>query len=267
MVNINLNCAEATALVNRLSSLIQEDNEDTTVLPLAYTAQGVGIHQGSQGGHGHSRAVHTTTTITTHESPSPLGHWPTLHNERHHSSPAPTGFEHNRGAAHVPFNITDHNGWEVPAQYIQVHMSTDDPYVLAHATLHGPIYGGQLHAAPVNNLNTPIEPLADVAMCMFAEDFLGRQHVDGAVTSINDHTLIAELKWHWWLTCQIADVGLECKCLKWQVFQLGLEQGMSCNCLQEAHTGDWIIEEMMQDMHHYTDVPVPNRCGHCGHQT
>ena len=43
VVNVNLNCAEAAALVDRLSSLIQEDDENTTALPPPYVAQGVGI--------------------------------------------------------------------------------------------------------------------------------------------------------------------------------------------------------------------------------
>ena len=98
---------------------------------------------------------------------------------------------------------------EVPAQYIQVHMSADDPYILAHATLTGPIYGGQLHTTPVNNMDQPIKPLTDVAMRMFATNFPGRQHVDVAIASINDRTLTAKLKRHWWLEAQITEAGLE----------------------------------------------------------
>lgn len=177
------------------------------------------------------------------------------------------GFEHNQGVAYVPFNITDRDRQEVPAQYIQVHMSADDPYILACATLHGLIYGGQLHATPVNALNTPAEPLTNVATHMFTEDFPRQQHVDGAVSSINDCTLIMELKQHQWLTQQIADAGLKQECLERRVFQLGLEQGMSCNRLQGAHTGDHMIEEMMRDTCRYTDIPVSQRRGQCGHQT
>ena len=98
----------------------------------------------------------------------------------------PPGFEHNQGAAFIPFNITNQQGREVPAQYIQVHMSADDPYVLARATLTGPIYGGQLHATPVNDTDQPVEPLMDVAMRMFVTNFPGRQHMDAAVASINN---------------------------------------------------------------------------------
>ena len=35
----------------------------------------------------------------------------------------------------------------------------DDPYVLARATLTGPIYGGQLHATPINDIDTPLSLL------------------------------------------------------------------------------------------------------------
>ena len=173
VVNVNLNHAEAAILVDRLSSLIQEDDENTTALPPPYAPQRVGIQRGTRGGQGRSRTIQSNPTIITHHSPSPLERWATPHNERRLSSPVPTGFEHNRGIAYVPFNITDRNGREVPARYIQVHMNADDPYVLARATLHGPIYGGQLHATPVNDLDTPVEPLTDIAMRMFAEDFPG----------------------------------------------------------------------------------------------
>lgn len=155
------------------------------------------------------------------------------------------GFEHNWGAAYIPFNITNHHGRDVPACYIQVHMNTDDPYVLVHAMLTGTTYGGQLHTTPVNDLNTPVEPLTDVAMRMFPEDYPGCQHVNKAVSSINDCTLIAELKRYWYKCRQIEEARLEHEQLEQRVFQLGLEQGMSHNHLQEAQAGDRIIEEMM----------------------
>ena len=145
----------------------------------------------------------------------------------------------------------------------------DDPYVLAQATLTGPIYGGQLHATPVNDIDTPTEPLTDVAMCMFAADFPGQQFVDQAVANISDRMLTAELKRQRWYAAQIKEAGRERERLECRVFQLGLEQGMSRNRLQEARAGDRIAEEMMRDTCRYTDVPVPqqNRRGRRGHRT
>ena len=249
LVNVNLNRAEAARLVDRLSTLIQEDDENTDSLPPAYTPQRMGIRGGRQ-----NRGVDTPTNARTIHVPHP-------HNERptRASSPTPPGFEHNRGAAFIPFNITDRQGREVPARFIQVHMSADDPYVLARATLTGPIYGGQLHATPVNDIDTPAEPLTDVAMRMFAADFPGRQFVDQAVTNIGDRTLVAELKRQRWYAAQIEEAGRERERLERRVFQLGLEQGMSRNRLQEAQAGDRIAEEMMRDTRRYTDVPVPQQ--------
>ena len=259
MVNVNLNRAEAARLVDRLSTLIQEDDENTDEIPPAYTPQRVGIRGGRT-----NRGVDTSTNVSTVHIPRP-------HNERptRPSSPTPPGFEHNRGAAFIPFNITDRQGREVPARYIQVHMTADDPYVLARATLTGPIYGGQLHATPVNDVDTPAEPLTDVAMRMFAADFPGRQFVDQAVANIGDRTLTAELKRQRWYAAQIEEAGRERERLERRVFQLGLEQGMSRNRLQEARAGDRIAEEMMRDTRRYTDVPVPpqNRRGRRGRRT
>ena len=100
VVNVNLNCAEAARLVDRLSTLIQEDDKNTNSLPPAYTPQGVGVR-----GRRQDRGVDTTTSISTIHIPRP-------HNERpaRASSPTPPGFEHNQGAAFIPFNITDRQG-------------------------------------------------------------------------------------------------------------------------------------------------------------
>ena len=73
---------------------------------------------------------------------------------------------------------------------------------------------------------------------MFAADFPGRQFVDQAVANIGDHTLMAELKRQRWLAAQIEEAGKERERLEHRVFQLGLEQGMSRNQLQEAQAGD-----------------------------
>ena len=145
-------------------------------------------------------------------------------------------------------------------------MTADDPYILARATLTGPIYGGQLHATPVNDVDTPAEPLTDVAMRMFATDFPGRQFVNQAVANISDRTLTAELKRQRWYAAQIEEAGRERERLERWVFQLGLEQGMSRNRLQEVRAGDQIAEEMMRDTRRYTDIPVPqqNRRGRRG---
>ena len=259
MVNVDLNRAEAARLVDRLSTLIQEDDENTDSLPPAYTPQRMGVRRGCP-----SRGSDASASSGTVHVSRP-------HNERtaRPSSPTPPGFEHNRGTAFIPFNITDRQGREVPARYIQVHMTADDPYVLARATLTGPIYGGQLHATPVNDIDTPVEPLTDVAMRMFAADFPGRQFVDQAVANIGDRTLTAELKRQRWYAAQIEEASRERERLERRVFQLGLEQGMSRNRLQEARAGDRIAEEMMRDTHRYTDVPIPqqNRRGRRGRRT
>ena len=79
--------------------------------------------------------------------------------------------------------------------------------------------------------------------------------------------MIAELKRQRWLARQIVEAGLERERLKRRVFQLGLEQGMSRNRLQEARAGDRIIEEMMRDTRRYTDILVPQRRGRRGRRT
>ena len=89
------------------------------------------------------------------------------------------------------------------------------------------------------------------------------------MANISDRTLTAELKRQRWYAAQIEEAGREREQLERQVFQLGLEQGMSRNRLQEVRAGDQIAEEMMRDTRRYTDVPVPqqNRRGRRGCHT
>ena len=96
-------------------------------------------------------------------------------------------------------------------------------------------------------------------MHMFAADFPGRQFVDQAVANIGDCMLTAELKRQRWYAAQIEEASREREQLERRVFQLGLEQGMSRNRLQEARAGNRIAEEMMRDTRRYTDVPVPQQ--------
>ena len=90
------------------------------------------------------------------------------------------GYVHNRGADYVPFTITDHHIQATPARFIQVHM-TDNPYVITRLTASGADYHGEIHATPVNDINTPPKCLTDIALRMFAHTFPALDHVNKAI--------------------------------------------------------------------------------------
>ena len=100
-------------------------------------------------------------------------------------SPVPTGFRHNRGVDYVPFNITDEQGLETPARYVQVHM-TNNPFVVGRLTLTGADYRGELHAAPVLGTNRPCDDLTPEAMRMFRRDYPASELVDAAIEALHD---------------------------------------------------------------------------------
>ena len=73
-------------------------------------------------------------------------------------SPTPVGYVHNKGVNYIPFTITDHHGRATPARFIQVHMK-DNLYAIARLTASGADYHREIHAAPVNDVNTCLSVL------------------------------------------------------------------------------------------------------------
>jgi hypothetical protein len=59
------------------------------------------------------------------------------------------------GAAYVPFNILSEQGVETPARYVKVHLDVPNPFAEARMSMHGPVYRGEIHAAPINDTETP----------------------------------------------------------------------------------------------------------------
>ena len=79
--------------------------------------------------------------------------------------------------------ITDHHRQATPAHFIQVHM-TDNPYVIARLTASGADYHGEIHAAPVNDVDMPPEHLTDALLHMFARTFPALDHVNEVIGRI-----------------------------------------------------------------------------------
>ena len=103
------------------------------------------------------------------------------------------GYQLNRGPAYIPFTITNHHGQQVPAQFIQVNM-TDNPYALARLEARGATYRGEIHAAPVNDVETPPERLTVEAMRMFSRHFPIATLVDNALAREQDVGLTCEVR-------------------------------------------------------------------------
>ena len=166
-----------------------------------------------------------------------------------HRGPAPIlvpeDFEINEGDQAIPFTITDQFRRPMPAQYIQVHM-TSNPYVVAQLTANGPDYRGELHATPYNGTE-PVNVLTDEAMRMLEPEFPAAELVSNSLHHMGDRTLWAEvIQYRAWFA------EIECICVQQEELQrrcylAGLEMGFSRHWLQDARAVQRIIEDLVQD--------------------
>ena len=172
MVNIDLNREEALALADELAAAVRQDDENSAEVPPPYPTEGMEVRgRGRRGrGRGGQRGRGRPFPLPANERPDPIPFLlvqeprrdPPLQRARDASPPLyqdqsqpPQGYEHNRGAVYIPFNIIDQYGREVPARYIQVHMNDDNPYAIGRMTANGASYHGEIHAAPSSIPITP----------------------------------------------------------------------------------------------------------------
>ena len=126
---------------------------------------------------------------------------------------------------------------------------TDNPYVIAHLTASGADYCREIHAAPINNVDTPPEHLTNATLRMFTCTFPSLDHINEAIGRIGDWSLEAEVRHHQGINLRI-EVNEEKRLwLEHEHQQLKPDLGMCVHRLQEAHACNWILEEMVSDQH------------------
>ena len=123
---------------------------------------------------------------------------------------------------------------------------TSNPYVVAQLTANGPDYQGELHATPYNGAEE-VEPLTDEAMRMLEPDFPAAEHVSDALRRMGDCTLWAEVIPYRAKVSEIDRIRVQQEELQHQCYMVGLEMGLSRQRLQDVHTVQHIIEDMVQD--------------------
>ena len=228
-------------MVNQLSSAIQQDDEDTDVVPPAYPAQGMAVR--GQCGRGQARVAGQSSD----GAPRP----PSYNTARREQRREPAlilileDFEINEGNQAIPFTITDQFGRPTPARYIQVHM-TNNPYVVACLTANGPDYRGELHATPYNGTE-PINVLTDEAMRMLEPEFPAAELVSDSLRRMGDRTLWAEVIRYRARFAEIERIRMQREELQCRCYLAGLEMGFSRHRLQDARAVQRIIEDMVQD--------------------
>ena len=241
MATFRLTREDAVALVDQLSSAIQQDDENTDAVPPAYPAQGMAVR--GRRGRGQARVAGQSSDNT----PRPPSYNTACGEQRREPTPilVPEDFEINEGDQAIPFTITDRFGRPTPARYIRIHM-TSNPYVIARLTANGPDYRGELHATPYNGAEE-VEPLTNEAMWMLEPDFPVAEHVSNALRRMNNRTLWAEVIRYRAKVAEIDKIQMQREELQRRCYMVGLEMGLSRQRLQEARVVQRIIEDMVQD--------------------
>ena len=213
--------ADTVALVDQLSSAIQQDDENTGAVLPAYPAQGMAVR--GRRGRGQARVAGQSSD----DAPRPPSYNTARGGQQGERTPilVPEDFEINKGDQAIPFTITDQFGHPTPARYIQVHM-TGNLYVVAHVTANGPNYQGELHATPYNGTE-PIDVLTDEAIRMLEPDFPAAELVSDALRRIGDRTLWAEVIQFCARLTEIDRIRVQREELQRRCYLAGLELGFS----------------------------------------
>ena len=203
--------------------------------------QGVGVHQGRQGGQ--ARGIVRPKLV---QPPSPLAYTCTAAARAVVPVKPLEGFIHNIGENFIPFTIPNEHGVPTPARFVQVHM-TSNLYVIGRLTLTGTDYRAELHTTP--NDDAPVQHISDRALCMFDCDYLAADVVNTVVAHIGDWMLEAEIMRHW-STMAWLDVNQQKqKQLKLEQERLELNLGMCRQRLQDARACNRVLDDMVADQH------------------
>ena len=140
---------------------------------------------------------------------------------------------------------------------------TNGLYIIARLTMNSPNYQGKLHAMPYMGLE-PINAITDEAMRMLEPEFPAVEYVTNTIRHIGDRMLEADVIHYKAKFAEIEHIQDQRAALEHHCYLVGLEMGLCRHRLQDVHTIQCIIEEMVQDQWINRTENVRWRGGH-GH--
>jgi hypothetical protein len=176
-------------------------------------------------------------------------------------SPPSQGYEYNRGTAYIPFNILNKQGVETPARYVRVHIDIPNPFAEARMSMRGPIYRGEIHAAPVNDTERPVEELTRETACVLGDDYRYQAVVNEALDRIGDWSLKAEVRRYRGLKVKVAGFQEQIRHIEDQLFVVQMDQQANWDRLQDARVCERIREEVCRDQHIHPLTVWSEECG------
>jgi hypothetical protein len=163
---------------------------------------------------------------------------------RQATSPTPTGFEHNRGPAFIPFRIRNEHGGETPACYIHAHLNAPNPFVEGCLSLNGPTYHSKIHAAAIHDVDIPPPPITADILRLLDTNYMGHERVNEALGELGDRSLQAKVNWYRRLACKRKSFEESIQRLEDQMFTTDVERRMCVSRLEAARAMVRIQHEM-----------------------
>jgi hypothetical protein len=254
VVTLSLNREEAEVLAGRLATALGQGGQDPIAVPPPYpvkehTAQGMGVHGRGRRGRGQARSERPVALQQQRPNPHPRTANAPCRTEVRSLSPPSQGYEYNRGAAYVPFNILSERGVETPAHYVRVHLDVPNPFAEAQMSMRGPIYRGEIHAAPVNDTERPAEELTREKAQVLGDDYRYQAVVNEALDRIGDRSLTAEVRRYRGLKVKVVGFQEQIRHIEDQLFAVQMDQQVNWDRLQDARVCKRIRDEVRRDQH------------------
>jgi hypothetical protein len=252
MATLSLNREEAEALAGRLATALGQGGQDPAAVPPPYpveehVAQGVGVCGRGRCGCSQARNDRPVALQQRRPSPHPCTALMPPHTTVRSLSPPLQGYEYNRGAAYVPFNILNEQGVETPVRYIKVHLDVPNPFAEARMSMQGPVYCGEIHAAPVNDTKTPAQELTTERIRIIGDDYRYQVVVNEAVDRIRDRSLKAEVRRYRGLKVKSTGLQEQIRCIEDQLFVVQMDQRANWDQLQDVQVWERVNKEVRRD--------------------
>ena len=122
-----------------------------------------------------------------------------------------------------------------------------NPYALARLTTNGAVYCGEIHAAPINDSDTPHEELTPPMLRMLEATYPAKRLVDAALDRDGDRSLIAEVRRYRGQDEEEEEIKELRKALDRRQHRLDMERGMCRHRLRAANAIQRIVDEMVGD--------------------
>jgi hypothetical protein len=114
-------------------------------------------------------------------------------------------------------------------------------------SMQGPVYRGEIDAAPVNDTETPAMELTDERIRILGNEYRYRAVVDEAVDKTGDRSLKAEVRRYRGLKVKVAGLQEQIRRIEDQLFAAQMDQRANWERLQDARVYEQVNEEVHRD--------------------